>query len=61
MVAKKDSVTFWMDKELMATLRKLRQEKGIVISRFVELAITEKLQREGFIKAKEGKEVMANA
>jgi hypothetical protein len=61
MVAKKDSVTFWMDKELMATLRKLRQEKGIVISRFVELAITEKLQREGFVKAKEGKEVRANA
>ena len=61
MATKKHVATLWMDGEIMEILRKLRQEKGIIISRFVESAILEKLQREGFIKTEKGKEVIANA
>jgi ACT domain-containing protein len=46
---------FWIDKNLIETLRELREQKGIIITRFVEQAIAEKLEREGIkIKGKEG-------
>jgi hypothetical protein len=61
MATKKRVATLWMDGEIMEILRKLRQEKGIIISRFVESAILEKLQREGFVKTEKGKEVIADA
>jgi len=60
-MTKKGLVTLWMDKELMGTLRELRQQKGIIMSRFIESAIIEKLQREGFVKTEKRKEVITNA
>lgn len=45
---KRDKYTATMERSLRKRLKIASVEKGVVVSEFIEQAVTEKLQREGF-------------
>ncbi|MGD9605167.1 MAG: hypothetical protein AB7V00_03290 [Bacilli bacterium] len=45
---KRDKYTATMDRDLRKRLKIASVEKGVVVSEFIEQAVTEKLEREGF-------------